>query len=105
MAYDLLIKDGRIVDGSGMAAFRGDVGVRNGKIVELGKLSGPADRTPDAAGNVIATVRFAARPALAEHTMAAIDVAVDREDPDNRVTRHAYPRVGARADASERSTQ
>ena len=43
MAYDLLIKNGRIVDGSGMPAFRGDVGVKDGKIAEIGKLSGPAD--------------------------------------------------------------
>jgi N-acyl-D-aspartate/D-glutamate deacylase len=54
MAYDLLIKNGRIVDGSGMPAFRADVGVRDGKIVELGKLSGPANRTIDAAGRVVA---------------------------------------------------
>src|SRR5438128_5698884 len=54
MAYDLLIKNGRIVDGSGMPAFRGDVGIKNGKIVEIGKLSGPAKRTIDAAGQVVA---------------------------------------------------
>ena len=54
MAYDLLIKNGRIVDGSGMPAFKGDVGVKDGKIVEIGKLSGPAGKTIDAAGRVVA---------------------------------------------------
>ena len=38
MAYDLIIKHGRVVDGSGMPAFRGDVAVTNGKIVAIGKL-------------------------------------------------------------------
>jgi len=54
MTYDLLIKNGRIVDGSGGPSFRGDVGVKDGKIVEIGKLSGPATRTVDAAGLVVA---------------------------------------------------
>ncbi len=50
MAYDLLVKNGRLIDGSGMPAFRGDLGIRNGLIVESGKLSGPADRVIDADG-------------------------------------------------------
>jgi N-acyl-D-aspartate/D-glutamate deacylase len=54
MAYDLLIRNGRIVDGSGMPGFRGDVGVKDGKIAEIGKLSGPATRTIDADGRVVA---------------------------------------------------
>jgi N-acyl-D-amino-acid deacylase len=54
MAYDLLVKHGRIVDGSGMPAFFGDVAVRDGKIVEVGKLSGAAQRTIDADGLVVA---------------------------------------------------
>ena len=54
MAYDLLVKNGRVVDGSGMPSFRGDVAVKDGKIVEIGKLSGTATRTIDADGLVIA---------------------------------------------------
>src|SRR5437588_11869347 len=54
MTYDLLIKNGRVVDGSGGPSFRADVAVKDGKIVEIGKLSGPADRTIDAAGLVVA---------------------------------------------------
>mgnify|MGYP003623026858 CR=1 FL=1 len=54
MTYDLLIRNGRIVDGSGMPAFRGDVGVKDGKIAEIGKLSGPATRVVDAHGAVVA---------------------------------------------------
>src|SRR6516162_6278770 len=54
MAYDLLIKNGHIVDGSGMPSFRGDVGIKDGKIFEIGKLSGPATRTIDAEGRVVA---------------------------------------------------
>src|SRR6202140_1678780 len=54
MGYDLLIKNGLIVDGAGAPSFRGDVAVKDGKIVEIGKLSGPAARTIDAAGLVVA---------------------------------------------------
>jgi N-acyl-D-amino-acid deacylase len=54
MAYDLLIKNGLIVDGSGMPAFRGDVGIKGGKIVEIGKLSGAASHTIDAEGRAVA---------------------------------------------------
>src|SRR5258705_10589721 len=54
MAYDVLIKNGRVSDGSGMPAFRGDVGVRNGKIAEIGKLRSAAARTIDADGLVVA---------------------------------------------------
>ena len=54
MAYDLLIQNGRIIDGSGMPGFRGDVGVKDGKIVEIGKLGGQATRVVNAAGMVVA---------------------------------------------------
>ena len=54
MSYDLLIKNGRIVDGSGGPSYRGDVGVKDGKIVEIGKLSGAAKQTVDAGGQAVA---------------------------------------------------
>jgi N-acyl-D-aspartate/D-glutamate deacylase len=54
MAYDLLLKNGRVIDGSGMPSFHGDVAVKNGKIVEIGKLDGSATRVIDADGLVIA---------------------------------------------------
>jgi N-acyl-D-aspartate/D-glutamate deacylase len=54
MGYDLLVKNGRIIDGSGRPAFHGDVGVAKGKIVELGRLDGPAKRTIEADGRVVA---------------------------------------------------
>ena len=53
MAYDLLIQNGLIVDGSGMPAYHGDVGVKDGKIAEIGKLSGPAARTVNADGRAV----------------------------------------------------
>jgi len=54
MAYDLLVKNGRIIDGSGRPAYHGDVGVADGKIVELGRLGGPARQVIEADGHVVA---------------------------------------------------
>ena len=54
MAYDVLIKNGKVIDGSGMPAFQGDVAVKGGKIAEIGKLSGAADQVVDVGGQVIA---------------------------------------------------
>jgi N-acyl-D-amino-acid deacylase len=52
--YDLLIKNGRVVDGSGMPSYHADVAIKDGKIVEIGQLSGPTSETIDATGNVVA---------------------------------------------------
>ncbi len=54
MAYDLLIKDGRIIDGSGGPSFSGDVAIKDGKIVDMGKLNGTATQTVHADGQVVA---------------------------------------------------
>jgi len=37
--YDILLTDGKIIDGSGNSWFYGDVGIKDGKIVAIGKLS------------------------------------------------------------------
>ena len=53
--FDVLIRGGRIVDGTGNAAFYGDVGIGQGKIAAMGQLAGrSAARTIDATGLVVA---------------------------------------------------
>jgi N-acyl-D-aspartate/D-glutamate deacylase len=53
--YDLVIRNGRIVDGSGNPWFRGDLAVRDGRIVAVGQVPpGEAGQTIDAAGLVVA---------------------------------------------------
>ena len=53
--FDLLIRGGRIVDGTGNPSFLGDVGIRGGKIVAVGGLARrQARRTIDATGLTVA---------------------------------------------------
>ncbi|MBX3707703.1 MAG: amidohydrolase family protein [Pseudomonadales bacterium] len=54
MAYDLVIRNGTVVDGSGGAAYRADVGVRDGRIAAIGRIDERAARTLDAEGHVVA---------------------------------------------------
>src|SRR5438309_9123769 len=54
-AYDLIIQNGRIIDGAGNPLYSGDVGIANGRIVAVGRLrSGLARRVIDARGMVVA---------------------------------------------------
>ena len=52
--YDLIIRNGTIVDGSGMPRFRGDVGIARGKIATIGKVRESAGETIDADGHIVA---------------------------------------------------
>ena len=53
--FDLVIANGRIIDGTGSPWYSGDVGVREGRIVAIGNLKdAPRTRTIDARGMVVA---------------------------------------------------
>src|SRR5689334_10632954 len=52
--FDLVIRDGSLVDGTGGPARTGDVAVRDGIIVEIGRVRGRGARNVDAAGAVVA---------------------------------------------------
>jgi dihydroorotase/N-acyl-D-amino-acid deacylase len=54
-AFDLVITNGHIIDGTGSPWYSGDVGIRDGKVVAIGNLTAaPRKRTIDAAGKVVA---------------------------------------------------
>ncbi|MFV1987045.1 MAG: amidohydrolase family protein [Gemmatimonadota bacterium] len=53
-AYDVILRGGRVLDGTGNPWFRADVGVRGDRIVAVGDLSGEtADRVIDLAGRLV----------------------------------------------------
>jgi N-acyl-D-aspartate/D-glutamate deacylase len=54
MGLDLLVRGGTIVDGSGGARYRADVGITDGRIVEIGRIRSTAERTLDADGLIVA---------------------------------------------------
>jgi N-acyl-D-aspartate/D-glutamate deacylase len=54
MSYDLVIKNGTVVDGTGLPRYRADVGVRHGRIVTIGRIRERAREVLDAEGQVIA---------------------------------------------------
>src|SRR5437764_7733661 len=53
MSYDLVIKNGRVVDGSGLPGYRADVGVRHGRITTIGRIRERAREVIDADGHVV----------------------------------------------------
>src|SRR3954463_5784100 len=64
MQYDLLIRNGLVVDGSGMPGFRADVGIKDAKVVEIGRLTGFATRVIDAEGMGVRPGFIAPHPPL-----------------------------------------
>ncbi len=54
-AFDLVITNGHIIDGTGSPWYSGDIGIRAGRIAAIGNLAtAPRKRTIDAAGKVVA---------------------------------------------------
>jgi N-acyl-D-aspartate/D-glutamate deacylase len=51
--YDLMIRGGTLVDGTGAPARRGDLGIREGRIAAIGDVPGTADRVLEADGRVV----------------------------------------------------
>jgi len=54
MSYDLLIKNGTLVDGTGAAPRRADLAVAAGKIAEIGKITDSAKKVVDASDLIVA---------------------------------------------------
>ncbi len=54
MAFDLVITNGMVVDGTGFPRYRADVAIRDGRIVEVGRIRGAAATTIDAEGRFVA---------------------------------------------------
>lgn len=52
--YDLIVRHGRVVDGTGNPAYFADVAVANGKIVAIGRIAGDAKMEIDATGLIVA---------------------------------------------------
>ncbi len=53
-AFDVIIRGGRIVDGSGNPAYHADVGVKDGRVTAIGRLTAKAAAEIDAKGLVVA---------------------------------------------------
>jgi len=51
--HDLVIRNGKIIDGSGSKPFFGDIAIDNGIITSVGKINGSGNKELDAQGNLV----------------------------------------------------
>ena len=54
MQFDLVIRNGTVIDGSGLPRYRADVGIKHGKITSIGRIREDAREVIDAEGHVVA---------------------------------------------------
>jgi N-acyl-D-amino-acid deacylase len=52
--FDLILRNGQIIDGTGSAAYPGDVAIKDGRIAAMGRIKDSAKREIDVTGNVVA---------------------------------------------------
>ena len=52
--YDLVIRNGTVVDGSGLPAYKADIAVSGNKIEKIGRIAGKAAKEIDAEGRIVA---------------------------------------------------
>ena len=56
--FDLVVKAGRIADGTGMPSFTADVGIRDGRIAAIGRVDASAARRAIDASGLLVTPGF-----------------------------------------------
>src|SRR5215469_694907 len=54
MQYDIVVRGGTVVDGSGLPRYQADVGITGGRIATIGKITGGANEVIDAEGHIVA---------------------------------------------------
>ena len=52
-SFDIVVRGGTVVDGSGGAGFDGDVAIKDGKIVAVGAIAGRGAEEIDASGRIV----------------------------------------------------
>ncbi len=53
MTYDIVIRNGTVIDGTGAGRYKADVGIVDGKIKSIGVVEGDANETIDASGQIV----------------------------------------------------
>ena len=51
--YDIVIRNGRIIDGTGAAGYDGDLAIKDGLIAAIGKIAGSGAEEIDAKGHLV----------------------------------------------------